>query len=96
AALPRPEVEVGEVNWLVAPPAAPLRVQAKLRGREAPRAALASWDADAALLRVTLDEPNVVAPGQACVLYDGDRVLAGGFIRRSVTAAGVDMAGAAA
>uniref|UniRef100_UPI001F025C42 tRNA 2-thiouridine(34) synthase MnmA n=1 Tax=Falsiroseomonas oryziterrae TaxID=2911368 RepID=UPI001F025C42 len=30
AALPRPEVEVGEVNWLVAPPAAPLRVQAKL------------------------------------------------------------------
>jgi hypothetical protein len=28
-----------------------------------------------------LDTPNVVAPGQACVLYDGERVLAGSFIR---------------
>jgi tRNA-specific 2-thiouridylase len=31
-----------------------------------------------------LDEPNVVAPGQACVLYDGPRVLAGGFIRSTL------------
>jgi len=95
-ALPRPEVVVGEVNWLVPPPAGPIRVAVKLRGREAPRGAVADWDAAAGLLRVALDEPNVVAPGQACVLYDGDRVLAGGFIRRSVTAHGVDMAGAAA
>jgi len=98
AALPRTEVLAGEVNWLAAPPAAPIRVQAKLRGREAPRPATATWDARAGLLRVVLDEPNVVAPGQACVLYDGDRVLGGGFIRAqgSHDALAVDRPGAAA
>jgi tRNA-specific 2-thiouridylase len=30
-----------------------------------------------------LDDPYPgVAPGQACVLYDGDRVLGGGWISR--------------
>jgi len=90
----------GEVNWLIPTPGAPIRVQAKLRGREAPRPATASWDAAAGLLRLVLDEPNVVAPGQACVLYDGDRVLAGGFIRPLREAhrdgEGVDSPGAAA
>jgi tRNA-specific 2-thiouridylase len=81
AALPQAEVTVGEVNWLIPPPEAALAVQVKLRGREAPRPAMARWDAAAGLLRVELAEPNVVAPGQACVLYDGGRVLAGGFIR---------------
>ncbi|MFN6264876.1 MAG: aminomethyltransferase beta-barrel domain-containing protein, partial [Alphaproteobacteria bacterium] len=40
-----------------------------------------TWDAGAGLLRVLLDEPGVIAPGQACVMYDGDRVLGGGFLR---------------
>jgi tRNA-specific 2-thiouridylase len=32
-------------------------------------------------LRVTFDEPRYgVAPGQAVVCYDGDRVLGGGWI----------------
>jgi tRNA-specific 2-thiouridylase len=34
------------------------------------------------VLRVTPDVPAIAAPGQACVLYDGERVLGGGFIRR--------------
>ena len=71
----------GEVNWLIPPPAAPIRVAAKLRAREAPRGAEARWDAATGELHLLLDEPNVVAPGQACVLYDGPRVLAGSFIR---------------
>jgi tRNA-specific 2-thiouridylase len=33
---------------------------------------------------VQLDEPALPAPGQACVMYDGDRVLGGGFIRRGI------------
>jgi tRNA-specific 2-thiouridylase len=53
----------------------------KLRAREVPRAAEVSWDGAAGLLRVVLDEPGVIAPGQACVMYDGDRVLGGGFLR---------------
>ncbi|MGG5819544.1 tRNA 2-thiouridine(34) synthase MnmA [Falsiroseomonas sp. HW251] len=86
-ALPGQEVIAGEVNWLAEPPAVPIRVQARLRGREPPRDATAHWNAAAGLLRLVLDEPNVVAPGQACVLYDGPRVLAGGFIRRAARAA---------
>ena len=31
---------------------------------------------------VRLGEPTVAAPGQAAVLYDGNRVLAGGWIAR--------------
>jgi len=89
AALPRSDLVAADANWLAAPPTAPLRVTAKLRARETPRPATAEWDHAAALLRVTLDEPNVVAPGQACVLYAGDRVLAGAFIRAAVDRAGV-------
>ncbi|MGG5807832.1 tRNA 2-thiouridine(34) synthase MnmA [Falsiroseomonas sp. CW058] len=94
AALPRAEVVAGEVNWLRPAPDAPIRVQVKLRGREAPRPATLTWDAAAGLAHVALDEPNIAAPGQACVVYDGDRVLAGGFIRPPALA--VDSAGAAA
>lgn len=92
AALPQAEVVAGEVNWLCPPPAAPLRAQVKLRGRDMPRPATVRWKAEAGLLRVALDEPNIAAPGQACVVYDGDRVLGGGFLR----AVAVDSAGAAA
>ncbi len=33
--------------------------------------------------KVILDDPQAgIAPGQACVFYDGDRVLGGGWITR--------------
>jgi len=35
---------------------------------------------------VELAEPTVAAPGQAAVIYDGDRVLAGGWITTQRTA----------
>lgn len=76
------EVLVGEVNWLIPPPAAPLACQVKLRAREVPQPATAFWEASTSLLRVVLEAPAIAAPGQGCVLYDGDRVLGGGFIRR--------------
>jgi tRNA-specific 2-thiouridylase len=81
AGLERRDAEVGEVNWLIAPPSTPLRCAVKLRAREVPRAAEIAWNAGAGILRVVLDEPGVIAPGQACVMYDGDRVLGGGFLR---------------
>ncbi|HZF75549.1 MAG TPA: tRNA 2-thiouridine(34) synthase MnmA [Acetobacteraceae bacterium] len=92
AALPQAEVVAREVNWLLAPPDEPLPVQVKLRGREAQQPATALWDAAAGLLRVRLDRPGIAAPGQACVLYRGTRVLGGGFLVRG----GVDSAEAAA
>ena len=34
-------------------------------------------------LSILLDVPQFgISPGQACVFYDGDRVLGGGWIRR--------------
>jgi tRNA-uridine 2-sulfurtransferase len=46
---------------------------------------------------VLLDEPALgVAPGQACVVYDGSRVLGGGWIAREMRAANSAAAPAAA
>ena len=73
-------VRLREVNWLVPP--ARLRCTVKLRARETPHAAEIAPTDDGA--DVWLDTPALPAPGQACVFYDGDRVLGGGFIRSGV------------
>jgi tRNA-specific 2-thiouridylase len=82
------------VNWLgPAPIAAGLPVQVKLRSAQPPVAARLFLDGRGGGEAV-LDEPVFgVAAGQACVVYDGTRVLGGGWIRR---AAGAMAAGAAA
>ncbi len=70
-------VRLREVNWLAGRRA--LRCTVKLRAREQPQPAeLVPTDSGA---EVTLDTPALAAPGQACVFYDGSRVLGGGFIR---------------
>jgi tRNA-specific 2-thiouridylase len=74
------EVRLREVNWLISPDAGPIRCSVKLRARDVPRQAVVEVLPDGALVR--LDEPALPAPGQACVFYDGDRVLGGGFITR--------------
>ena len=77
-------VRLREMNWLVALPADGLRCTVKLRARDTLRPALLR-PSDAGAV-VELDEPALPAPGQACVAYDGDRVLGGGFICREVAA----------
>jgi tRNA-uridine 2-sulfurtransferase len=87
------DVRLRDVNWLVPPPGAPLACHVKLRAREMPQPATVeatSWGAV-----VQLDAAALPAPGQACVFYDGARVLGGGFIRRPDAAAMVDAAGKA-
>jgi tRNA-uridine 2-sulfurtransferase len=74
-------VRLREVNWLVPPPEDGLRCQVKLRAREEPHGATVQATPDGAEVR--LDSPALPAPGQACVFYDGGRVLGGGFIRRT-------------
>jgi tRNA-specific 2-thiouridylase len=76
------EVRLREVNWLVSPGADPIRCEVKLRARDMPRAAIVGASDGGAVVR--LDEPALPAPGQACVFYDGDRVLGGGFITRPI------------
>ncbi len=78
-------VSLGGINWLGSqqPPAAGFRVSVKLRSAQAPLPATVTLDGDGAG-EVMLDTPAFgVAPGQACVAYDGDRLLGGGWIRRA-------------
>jgi tRNA-specific 2-thiouridylase len=78
-------VHLREVNWLISPPSGPLVCGVKLRAREAVQPATLFADRD----EVRLDVAALPAPGQACVFYDGSRVLGGGVIRRP----GVDARG---
>ena len=74
------DARLREVNWLVARPVGSFRCTVKLRARDLPRPAVVEGFGDGAVVR--LDAPALPAPGQACVFYDGDRVLGGGFITR--------------
>lgn len=74
------EVRLREVNWLIPPPATPLRCEVKLRARDGLHPASIEATMDGAV--VHLDDPVMPAPGQACVAYQGTRILGGGFIRR--------------
>jgi tRNA-specific 2-thiouridylase len=76
-----PEVLVGEVNWLIDPPRGRFRCTAKLRARESPQQGMeAEWDG--ARLTLWPDAPAIAAPGQAAVLYAGERVIGAGWILR--------------
>jgi tRNA-specific 2-thiouridylase len=80
-ALAETRVRLGEVNWLGSPlrQGETVAVTAKLRSAQPP--VPATFHPDEAEL--VLGTPaGAVAPGQAAVLYDGDRVLGGGWIRR--------------
>ena len=83
ASLGQTRVPLRDVNWLGRAPDATLRVSVKLRSAQPPVAGTLTLDAAQKAGEVTLDEPALgVAPGQACVIYDGSRVLGGGWIMR--------------
>ena len=67
-------------NWLVDPPTEPTQCLVQIRYNSRPAAAVVEPLADGRLT-VSLAEPlGGIAPGQAVVCYDGDRVLGGGWI----------------
>jgi tRNA-specific 2-thiouridylase len=74
------ELTARRTNWLVEPPLGRFACNAQIRYNAS------AWPATAEILpenrlRVVFDEPqHSVAPGQAVVVYDGDRVLGGGWI----------------
>jgi|UPI000555EDA9 tRNA-specific 2-thiouridylase len=84
AALACDRIALREMNWL-AGPAQDLPVTVKIRSMSKPASAKISVSGNAA--EVVFDEPQFgVAPGQACVVYQGSRVLGGGWIRREAGA----------
>lgn len=74
------EVMVRDFNWLVEPPCAPIRASVRVRHTK--------WENPACtaaivgdLVHIRCDEPvRAPAAGQSAVLYEGERLLGGGFI----------------
>ena len=79
--LGRRQLTADRTNWLVDPPDERFPCHAKIRYNSPARLAVATI-LDDGNLQVDFDEPQFgVAPGQAIVCYDDDRVLGGGWIR---------------
>jgi tRNA-specific 2-thiouridylase len=86
AALAQTRLALAGVNWLGGGelPAGGVAVTAKLRSAQEPVPAMlypGAAERTAALALAT--SAGAAAPGQAAVFYDGERVLGGGWIRRS-------------
>jgi tRNA-specific 2-thiouridylase len=82
------EFEIDRINWSsCAPSDEPLAVTVKIRySHPGAAATLIPLEGDRALVR--LEEPQkAVTPGQAAVCYEGDVVVAGGWICRHATVA---------
>ena len=95
SALAETRARLGEFNWLGRPLAAgeTVAVAAKLRSAQKPVSATLQAGADPAEAELSLAAPaGAVAPGQAAVLYDGERLLGGGWIRRGPERAILDPA----
>jgi tRNA-specific 2-thiouridylase len=88
AALARARLSVDGVNWLGGrtAPEGGLAATVKLRSTMAPVAATVLRRRDGGADVVFAEPQYGVSPGQACVFYDGDRVLGGGWIRRAAAA----------
>jgi tRNA-specific 2-thiouridylase len=80
--LMRREMTVREVNWISIPaPEEPRRAMARIRNKHVPAAATVFPPDGEGVVRVVFDEPQrAITPGQGAVLYDGELVLAGGWI----------------
>jgi tRNA-uridine 2-sulfurtransferase len=87
SALAAQRVALGAVNWLGGAPEETafgrgIEIAVKLRSAQPPVAARLALNATGGGEVVLAEPVEGVAPGQACVFYDGERVLGGGWIRR--------------
>ena len=70
-----------DFNWLIDTPDAPLRASVRVRHTKWEEPACTATPQSDGSVRIECDEPvRAPAPGQSAVLYDGERVLGGGFI----------------
>ena len=83
AQLGKHRCHIRNLNWISIPRLMePLRVCAKIRSRHAPAPATISA-MDEGTVEVVFDSPQpAITPGQACVFYQGDTVVGGGWICR--------------
>ena len=80
-----PGLVASRVNWLIdAPLGQPLRCLAKIRYRAAAAPATVTATADGGAQVAFVEPQSAITPGQAVVIYDGDRVLGGGWIECAI------------
>ncbi|WP_068130726.1 tRNA 2-thiouridine(34) synthase MnmA [Roseimaritima ulvae] len=88
-ALLRRGLVADDANWLIEPPAVgqTISCSVQIRYNSPPKPArMTIEDASASSFRVEFEQPEEgVAPGQAAVVYDGPRVLGGGWIDCSIS-----------
>ena len=74
------EVRAKSFNWLIDTPAEPLRATVRVRHTKWENPPCTVYP-DGDTVKIICDEPvRAPAAGQSAVLYDGDRLLGGGFI----------------
>ena len=71
---------IGDSNWFKDGLEANVKIRSTQRGSHA---IISVFKEDWAIVEL-LSEDNAVTPGQACVMYDGSRVLGGGWIIRNL------------
>ncbi|WP_168564796.1 tRNA 2-thiouridine(34) synthase MnmA [Crateriforma spongiae] len=81
--LQRPRLSAVDGNWLVDRSELPPKVGVQIRYNSTAKPASVQWaNENGTEFDVQFDDPQeAIAPGQAAVVYDGDRVLGGGWIR---------------
>ncbi len=81
SALARQTIRVRDVNWLGEDGTGAVDCQVRVRSTRPPQSATVTLEPDARYAFVAMDTAEFgVAAGQACVIYQGDRVLGGGWI----------------
>ncbi len=74
------EVTARDFNWLIDAPDKPIRASVRVRHTKWKNPPCTVYN-DGGTVRIVCDEPvRAPAAGQSAVLYDGDRLLGGGFI----------------
>ncbi|MBK18139.1 MAG: tRNA 2-thiouridine(34) synthase MnmA [Rhodospirillaceae bacterium] len=88
AALATKTITLSDVNWLGDDTLGcdPIECDIKVRSMRPPVAASVRKTDDGGVCVELAAAEHGVAPGQACVFYDGDRVLGGGWIQRENSA----------
>jgi tRNA-uridine 2-sulfurtransferase len=82
--VPEQELEATDATWLVPPPTSPLACQVQCRAQRGAAPAIVTPLAEgrfrARFTGVPEAAPGPISPGQPAVIYDGDRLLGGGWI----------------
>ncbi len=82
----RTEILARDFNWLIDPPAGPIRAGVRVRHTKWEEPPCVATPREDGLTAILCETPvRAPAPGQSAVLYDGERLLGGGFITGAET-----------